>query len=268
MDWYSLHLASSSSPTVIAFPWWQVYNMIYFENIWFFCNEIELRKLIQEACPVEWNTCTHTVDIATLKKTCKQSKTNRVQLRVHYSGVKASQFTDHLTDCLFQSLFQANGNKSKLCITGPLWWETTGHRWIPVTYRASNGDSGSMPWRHQELPRWPRWCCRSKTQTSSRTSDHQTGSSGYWSHSYFWWWPEGATWWCRRTWPAVSFPWTAHIPRQRYKCDVTNILYKIPHTFQAQKWCMLCYNKTRHQSICASFNSFWPGDAIYIYMVI
>ena len=58
-----------------------------------------------------------------VEKTCKQSKTNRVQLRVHYSGVKASQFTDHLTDCLFQSLFQANGNKSKLCITGPLWWK-------------------------------------------------------------------------------------------------------------------------------------------------
>ena len=56
-------------------------------------------------------------------------------------GVITSQITGNST-CLFNHLFTLTAKKiPKLCITGPLWGESTTNRWIPLTKGQKYGKS-------------------------------------------------------------------------------------------------------------------------------
>ena len=51
-------------------------------------------------------------------------------------------------ECLLNRMFRCGSKKiSKLHVTGPLWGELTGHRWIPLI-RASNAENVSIWWRY------------------------------------------------------------------------------------------------------------------------
>ena len=78
--------------------------------------------------------------------------TSTVTLRTlqwRHVNVTASQITDNST-VSSNSLFGADIKEtSKIRVTGPLWWDFTGDRWIPLT-KTSYGESVSMSWRHTE----------------------------------------------------------------------------------------------------------------------
>ena len=49
-------------------------------------------------------------------------------------SIEASFLNRQQLDCLFKSLFELTAKKiSKNLITGPLWGESTGNQWIPLT---------------------------------------------------------------------------------------------------------------------------------------
>ena len=72
----------------------------------------------------------------------------------HYSDVKmstmASQITGvsivYLTVCLFQIKASIKAPRH-----WPLWWESTGDRWIPRSQRASNAGNVYIWWRHHVI---------------------------------------------------------------------------------------------------------------------
>ena len=53
-------------------------------------------------------------------------------IRSAHMCIKASQVTGPIIQKVIQST-NKNTLPSQLRIIGPLWWESTGHRWIPTT---------------------------------------------------------------------------------------------------------------------------------------
>ena len=69
-----------------------------------------------------WNTRTRCVLWYNLRET-KHNKTMRISIRIRH---KTDQ-VQHVTEV--EDWFQT----TKLCVIVPLWWESTGDRWIPLT---------------------------------------------------------------------------------------------------------------------------------------
>ena len=63
-------------------------------------------------------------------------------------------------DCLLNHLFKCKKENIKAPRHWPLWGESTGDRWIPLT-KASNAENVSIWWRHHEC------CCRCRCHRGS-----------------------------------------------------------------------------------------------------
>ena len=54
--------------------------------------------------------------------------------------------------CVYKKIMMMSSNGNIFCVTGPLWGEFTGHRWMPLT-KASDEELWCFPWSAGDLRR-------------------------------------------------------------------------------------------------------------------
>ena len=94
--------------------WWETWVILYAFLTWNCVNDTSSRPSTVQVCPL-------TTDLSNNVITVMSNK---------HHGVSNHQ----QLNCLFNSLFRLTAKEiSKLWITGPLWGESIGYQWIPLT---------------------------------------------------------------------------------------------------------------------------------------
>ena len=97
---------------------------------------------------------------------CMGARYTEVVLHSSPTDTTLRHFNSHAIPLFIEKLILNNNNKKhqKICIIGPLWWESTNEWWFP-SQRAINVQSGSMSW-HQDP--WPHTCSSCHIDTRER----------------------------------------------------------------------------------------------------